>query len=63
MDDWREFVMPWGKHAGWTMFQIYVNDYTYISNFLLNGEIKDADVVKAATAAKEHKDRVDPYSD
>ena len=59
---WKTFVMPWGKHKGWTMFQIYVNDYSYISDFLLGGQITDKEVIEAARAAKEHKGEVDPYS-
>lgn len=61
-DNWREFIMPWGKHQGWTMFQIYVNDFSYISEFLLSDKVHDIDVVAAAEAAMEHKNRVDPYS-
>ena len=44
------------------MFQIYVNDYSYISDFLLGGQITDKGVVEAARAAKERKDEVDPFS-
>jgi len=44
------------------MFQIYVNDYSYISDFLLGGQITDKEVIEAARAAKEHKGEVDPYS-
>ena len=58
---WKNFVMPWGKHKGWTMFQIYVNDYSYISEFLIM-KCKDPDVLRMAGAAVEHKNRIDPFS-
>ena len=61
--DWKNFKMPWGKYhkKGWTMWQIYYNDFTYISNFLIP-ECNDPEVLAAAQAAMEHKDRVDPYA-
>lgn len=59
VDNWKEFIMPYGKHKGWTMFQIYVNDFTYISEFLV--DIDDEIVKDMAQQAMEHKERVDPW--
>lgn len=58
--NWKEFIMPWGKHQGWTMFQIYVNDFDY-ARWLAENTSQE-DVREAARAAVNHKDNFDPFS-
>lgn len=58
--NWREFVLPWGKREGWTMFQVYKNDYDYA--VWLAQKSSDEAVRSAAQAAVDHKANVDPYS-
>ena len=58
--NWREYVIPIGKHKGWTMFQAYVNDYDYVEWMAEN--IDNPELKAAAQDAVEHKNRVDPFS-
>lgn len=60
-EEWKNFKMPWGRHIGWTMWQIYHCDYSYISNFLIP-KCSDPEVLDAAQAAVVYKERVDPWS-
>lgn len=59
--DWKRFVLSFGKHKGQTMLQAYVNDFDYVwwlaKNIIGNDETK-----RAAEAAVEHKNKVDPYA-
>lgn len=59
-DWWKEFTIPWGKHEGWTMFQVYKNDMDYCH--WLSENASDEGVKAAACAAVEHKNNVDPFS-
>lgn len=59
-EKWKEFIMPFGKRQGWTMFQIYKNDFDYchwLAQNVINVEVKEA-----AQAAVDHKNAVDPFS-
>lgn len=60
--NWRNVVIPFGKHKGWTMFQAYVNDYDYVLWLSQQENGSHVSVIKAACQAVEHKDRVDPFS-
>ena len=61
--NWREVVIPFGKHKGLTIFQLYVNELDYLiwlSHQDLNNFPK---IKKAVNEAMQHKNRVDPFSD
>lgn len=60
MKNWREVVITFGKHKGWTMFQAYVNDFNYV--FWLSQQSSNGEVFDAARAAVNHKSKADPFS-
>ena len=62
-EDWKSTVVTFGKkHLGKTFFQVYVNDYSYITWMLSECSNLPEDMRTAAESARAHKDAVDPFS-
>lgn len=59
-NDWKSFIMPFGKYQGETMYMIYINDFRYIE-WLDEKELRPY-VRDAVDAAIEHRNRTDPFS-
>jgi hypothetical protein len=51
-DDWKTFKIRFGKHAGETMYTIFINDYQYIE--WLDNTMLDQYTRKAVDSAIEY---------
>ncbi len=61
---WKDYIVNFGKHKGWTMFQVYVNDYQYIlwMKDNITFDKNNATLKKAIDSCIEHKNLVDPFA-
>ena len=58
---WKEYLLPFGKWKGKTVFYVYVNDFSYLL-WLRDTVFTDSLLMEAVKKAIEHKNNVDPWS-